>query len=363
VKRVVLAAGGTGGHFYPGLVTAQALRERGWEPLIVLREGDPAAARLEAAGIASLPVDLRGLPRRPGPELFTFARKLGGSLRTLNRALRSFRPDLAVGMGGYLTFPVVAAARLRGVPCALHESNAVLGLANAAAARLGATLFRGLPPADPADAGVLVGTPVRPALWTRRPAAAAREALGLAPDKPTVLVFGGSQGAKGINAALPRAAAALGGAVQVLHLAGRGKAAEAEAAYRAAGAAASVREYLEDMGAAYGAADLAVCRAGASTLAELAAQRLPALLVPYPHAAADHQDANARVLERAGAARRLPEAGLDAALGPALADLLQSDGAERRREEMSRAYAALGLPPADEVVEGFVAALERLAAR
>ncbi len=361
MRRVVLAAGGTGGHFYPGLVAAKALRERGWEPLIVLREGDPARARLEAEGIASLPVDLRGLPRRPGPELLSFARKLGGSLLTLRRALRAFRPDLAVGMGGYLTFPLVAAARLRGVPCALHESNAVLGLANAASARLGAALFRGLPPADPAAPGTLVGTPVRPALWTRRPALAARPALGLDPDRPTILVFGGSQGAQGINAALPRALKALGGGIQVLHLAGRGKAEAAAAAYRAAGVEAQVREYLEDMASAYGAADLVVCRAGASTLAELAAQRLPALLVPYPHAAGDHQDANARVLERAGAALRLPEAELDARLGPALADLLQSDGAARRREEMSGAYAALGLPPAAEAVDAFAAALERVA--
>jgi UDP-N-acetylglucosamine--N-acetylmuramyl-(pentapeptide) pyrophosphoryl-undecaprenol N-acetylglucosamine transferase len=360
-KRIAIAAGGTGGHFYPGLVVAQALRARGWEPLTVVREGDPALAALEKEGLAALPLDLRGLPRRPGPELFTFARKLTGSLGTLSRALRAFEPDLVLGMGGYLTFPLAFAAWRQGLPRAVHESNAVLGLANACAVKLGAELFWGLPPED-ASTGVVAGTPVRPALWTRRDAAEARRALGLAPGRPTLLAFGGSQGAQALNAALPKALKSLP-EVQVLHLAGKGKAEAAAAAYRAQGVAADVREYLEDMAAAYGAADLVVCRSGASTLAELAAQRAPALLVPYPHAAAGHQDVNARVFERAGAAARLSEADLDARLGGVLTDLLKSDGANGRRTAMSGAYAKLGLPPAEKTVESFVAALETLAAK
>ncbi len=356
MKRVVIAAGGTGGHFYPGLVTAQALKARGWEPLMIVRTGDPALAALEREGLAALPVDLRGLPRRPGPELFTFARKLAGSMGTLSRALRAFAPDLALGMGGYLTFPLIFAAWRRGVPRAVHESNAILGLANAAAAKLGADLYWGLPPADSAARGAVVGTPVRPALWNRRGAAEARRALGLA-DRPTILVFGGSQGAQGINAALPRALKALPG-VQVLHLTGKGKAEAASAAYRAEGVTADVREYLEDMASAYGAADLVVCRSGASTLAELAAQGAPAVLVPYPHAAANHQDANARVFERAGACARLPEAQLGDRLGGLLTDLLISGDAARRRADMSAAYARLGLPAACATVEAFVTALE-----
>jgi UDP-N-acetylglucosamine--N-acetylmuramyl-(pentapeptide) pyrophosphoryl-undecaprenol N-acetylglucosamine transferase len=228
--------------------------------------------------------------------------------------------------------------------------------------KLGAELFWGLPPAEPSSGGAVVGTPVRPAVWTRRDAAEARRALGLAPDRPTLLAFGGSQGAQGLNAALPRALKEMPD-VQVLHLAGKGKAEAAAAGYRAAGVDADVREYLEDMGAAYGAADLVVCRSGASTLAELAAQRAPAVLVPYPHATADHQDVNARVFERAGAAARLPEEELDARLGGVLADLLNSKGAKERRTGMSESYARLGLPPAGKTVEGFVAALERLANR
>ncbi|MFI5349742.1 MAG: UDP-N-acetylglucosamine--N-acetylmuramyl-(pentapeptide) pyrophosphoryl-undecaprenol N-acetylglucosamine transferase [Elusimicrobiota bacterium] len=362
MKRVAIAAGGTGGHFYPGLVSALALRARGWEPLLIVRAGDPALAVLEKEGLAALPVDLRGLPRRPGPELFTFARKLAGSLGMLSRAMKSFRPDLALGMGGYLTFPLMFAAWRTGVPRAIHESNAVLGLANAAAVKLGAELYWGLPPDDPASGGSLVGTPVRPALWGRRGAAESRRTLGLDPARPTLLVFGGSQGAQSINAALPRALKLLP-EVQVLHLAGKGKAEAAVAAYRASSVSADVREYLEDMASAYGAADLVVCRSGASTLAELAAQRAVAVLVPYPHATANHQDVNARVIERAGAAVRLREDELEGRLGGVLTDLLKSAGSETKRAKMADAYAGLGLPPAEKTVEGFVAALERLGTR
>jgi UDP-N-acetylglucosamine--N-acetylmuramyl-(pentapeptide) pyrophosphoryl-undecaprenol N-acetylglucosamine transferase len=362
VRRVAIAAGGTGGHFYPGLVTAKALKERGWEPLLIVRAGDPALAVLEKEGIAALPVDLRGLPRRPGPELFTFARKLAASLGTLSRALRAFRPDLALGMGGYLTFPLAYAAWRRRIPRAVHESNAILGLANAASAKLGAEIFWGMPPADPSAGGTLVGTPIRPALWTRRDAASSRRELGLDPDRPAVLVFGGSQGAQAINASLPGALKSVPGA-QVLHLAGKGKAEAAASAYRAAGVDAVVRDYLEDMAAAYGAADLVVCRSGASTLAELAAQRAPSVLVPYPHATADHQDANARAFERAGTAVRLPEKALGEKLGAVLVDLLKSEGSGRRREEMSSSFGKLGLPSAEKTVDGFVAALEKIRSR
>ena len=357
MRRVVIAAGGTGGHFYPGLVTAQEFKKRGWEPLIIVRTGDPALGVLEKEGIAALPVDLRGLPRRPGPELFTFAGKLVGSLGTLSRALRSFRPDLALGMGGYLTFPLIYAAWRRGVPRALHESNAILGLANSASTKLGAEIFWGMPPADPAAGGTVVGTPIRPALWSRKNPDESRRELGLAADRPTVLVFGGSQGAQAINAAVPNALKAVPGA-QALVLTGKGKSAGIQDAYRAAGVDAVVKEYLDDMAAAYGAVDLVVCRSGASTLAELAAQRAPSVLIPYPHATANHQDINARAFEKAGAAVRIPEGAIDEKLGAVLVDLLKSDDSRRKREAMSASFAGLGLPAAEICVDGFVSALE-----
>lgn len=350
MKRVVIAAGGTGGHFYPGLVAAQELKARGWEPLLVVRKDDPAKARLEAAGLACLEVDLVGMPRGLGFGLLGFAAKVVKSMRLMSRVTRDFKPALALGMGGYLTFPVAYGAWRRGVPVALHESNAVLGLANRAALWFGAHIFWGLPPAE--GDGKVAGTPVRPALYGRMDAGTARTKLGLDPARKTVLVFGGSQGAKALNA-VPRAMKDSGVDAQVLHLAGKGKSEETIAAYRTAGVTATVLDYLEDMAAAYAAADVVVCRSGASTLAELAAQRKTAVLVPYPHAAANHQDANARVFERSGTAVRIPETGLSDALGPCLADMLKSSTAKK--------FDDLQLPPAEKTTTLFVDELEKLA--
>ncbi len=350
MKRVLVAAGGTGGHFYPGLVAALELKKRGWEPLIVVKKDDPAKGKLEAAGLPCLEVDLRGLPRSLGPELITFTVKLLGSMRLLSKVARDFKPDLVLGMGGYLTFPCVYGAWRRGVPSALHESNAILGLANKASVGLGAKLFWGLPPVE--GEGAVVGTPVRPELYGRMDAGAARKKLGLDPAKKTVLVFGGSQGAKAINEGMGAAVKAAGVPVQILHLAGRGKAAETKAAYERAGVSATVLEYLEDMASAYAAADLVVCRSGASTLAELAAQRKVSILVPYPHAAANHQDANARVFEGAGTAKRINENELGNLLGAALADLLKSTA--------SPDFGRIGLPSADLTTKLFVDQLEAI---
>lgn len=350
MKRVLIAAGGTGGHFYPGLVAAQELKARGWEPLLIVKKDDPAKERLEKAGLACLEVDLVGLPRSLGWGLLVFAGKLLSSLRLMSRVAKDFKPDLALGMGGYLTFPVAYAAWRRGVPIALHESNAILGLANKAGAMFGATLFWGLPPAE--GEGKVVGTPVRPALFGRRDAGEARRALGLDPARKTILVFGGSQGAKALNA-VPAAMKAAGVEAQVLHLAGKGKSEETLNAYKTAGITAKVLDYLDDMASAYAAADVVVCRSGASTLAELVAQRKTAVLVPYPHAAANHQDANARVFEKNGTAVRIPETGLSDALGPAMAKMLESPTETR--------YDDLGLPAAAMTTSLFVDELEKLA--
>lgn len=351
MKRALIAAGGTGGHFYPGLVAAQELKARGWEPLLIVKKDDPAKERLEKAGLAWLEADLGGMPRSLGPGLAAFAVKLIWSMRLMSRVAKDFKPDLVLGMGGYLTFPVAYAAWRRGVPLALHESNAVLGLANKAAAWFGGTIFWGLPPAD--GNGKVVGTPVRPALYRRMDARDARRALGLDPERKTILVFGGSQGAKAINLAVPKAMQASGIDAQVLHLAGKGKSEETLNAYKTAGVTAAVLDYLEDMAAAYAAADVVVCRSGASTLAELAAQRKTAVLVPYPHAAADHQDANARVFEKNKTALRIPETDLSGALGPSLAKMLESRNAVMRHDDF-------GLPPAAMTTSLFVDELEKL---
>jgi UDP-N-acetylglucosamine--N-acetylmuramyl-(pentapeptide) pyrophosphoryl-undecaprenol N-acetylglucosamine transferase len=346
--RIVIACGGTGGHFYPGSVLGKTLLSRGHEVLFLLRKDDPSGERLAGDDLPFAELDLGGMPRKAGLDLASFALRLAACTRTAWNILRAWRPRAAVGMGGYLTAPLAAAAAMRRVPLVLHESNAILGLANRACLPLARFLACGLPlgrvPSRvPAR---LTGTPVRPELWTRLDAREARRDLGLSPDKTTLLVFGGSQGARSLNRTVPAAAARLasGGLdFQVLHLSGRGSSEETQALYQKAGfPRAAVMPYLGGMLRAYSAADLALCRSGAATLAELAAQRLAAVLVPYPHAAAGHQEANARAFEAAGAARVILEPLEEEALARVLAPLLCDAGPRRR---MSEAYSALRLPP------------------
>lgn len=361
--RILIASGGTGGHFYPGLALARELIKRGHEPLFLLRRGDPASPRLDAESLAWTELDLSGLSRRPSSSWLTIAPRTLRALKTAHDLVRAWRPAVTVGMGGYLTLPAALASAARRVPLVLHESNAILGLANRLSAPFSSALAFGLPQEGGGLSGTLTGTPLRAELHERGDAAEARRSLGLDPAKPTVLVVGGSQGARTLNtlvpAALGRAAGAAG--IQAIHLTGPKDVAAVRAAYADGPGRAVVLDYLDRMDRAYAAADLAVCRAGAGTAAELAAQRLPALLIAYPHAAGGHQDANARLLESAGAAESMPEATLSvAALAERLGALL-SDPA--RRSAMGSAYAKLGLPPPSQAVALLADIVEAAAAK
>ena len=373
-RRVMLAAGGTGGHFYPGYVLGQALKEAGFEPLYLVREADPAGAVLDKDGLPFVEVPLRGMPRTLGPELVRFAWRLASGMRLVRRVVADFKPDAVVGMGGYLTFPAAWAAGMRGVPVLLHESNSVLGLANRASLPFSRALALGLPPARPTKREAeLTGTPVRRTLWKLPEPAEARTALGLAPGLPTLLVFGGSQGARGLNRLVPEAlkmtwkGPGAPGPFQVIHLPGSKEAAAVRAAYEGSPFRVLVLDYLHEMERAYAAADLVVSRSGASTLAELAATSRAAVLVPYPSAAAGHQEANASVAARAGAAVVLAENGLTArTLADALSDLMPSagpgGGARRARLlDMGRRWSHLGIPKPPECVSGLVETVSRLA--
>jgi UDP-N-acetylglucosamine--N-acetylmuramyl-(pentapeptide) pyrophosphoryl-undecaprenol N-acetylglucosamine transferase len=214
---------------------------------------------------------------------------------------------------------------------------------------------------------LLTGTPVRPELWKPFDTASARRELGLAPDKPTVLVFGGSQGARALNEIVPAALAAsadrCGVGLQVLHLAGARGTEIATAAYARAGGGLSVKvlPYLEAMERGYAAADLVICRSGASTLAELALLRKPALLIPFPHATANHQEANARLLADTGAVRLVPERELASRLAGQLSDLLSFLTSPERLLEMARGFDRLALPTGPEAVAHLTEAVETLA--
>jgi UDP-N-acetylglucosamine--N-acetylmuramyl-(pentapeptide) pyrophosphoryl-undecaprenol N-acetylglucosamine transferase len=301
--RVIFAGGGTGGHLYPGIALAQSL-DRESRSLFLCTERAFDARELAAYG---MDFEVVAAPRlRP---FLSLPAAMVSSVRFARTRIRDFAPDLVVGLGGYGSFPTLAAAAMDRIPYVLMEPNAQPGRANLLTARGARRIYtqweetrRSFP--GLAARVVHAGSPLRSGL-ERLPRAEARRRLGLEGDAPVVGVIGGSQGAESLNRLVIRELAAAPGA-RVFHLAG--KWAEAiRAEYRAAGCDARVEEFRRDMGTVYSACDLVISRAGALAIAELQALGCASVLVPYPHAAGDHQAANARVLERAGAAGMVDE--------------------------------------------------------
>jgi UDP-N-acetylglucosamine--N-acetylmuramyl-(pentapeptide) pyrophosphoryl-undecaprenol N-acetylglucosamine transferase len=329
---VVFAGGGTGGHLYPAIAIADALRARGDAPVFVGTAGRLESTLVPAAGyplhtVASRAFVRAGAPLRKLREAVQTAAVNGwGTLQSL-RLLRRLHPAAIVATGGYVCFPVVAAARLlrtvrllRG-PIALLEPNAQPGLTNRLLAPLVDEIWGAFDNADPRLRAkyVRTGTPLRASLQALPSREAALERLGLRADRKTLLAMGGSQGARSINDALTALIrdGGLPEGWQVLHVTGEREYDRVRGAL--GGVPAAVRPYLHDLADAYAAADLVLARAGASTIGELSALGKPALLVPYPHAAEGHQEANAAPMAAAGAALVIADRDLPGALGPALA--------------------------------------------
>lgn len=308
--RIALACGGTGGHLFPGLAVAGQLARRGCDVILLI-----SAKEVDQQGIRQAPefevhtLPAVGLTRGRAWAFFsTFAK----SYRASRALFRPRPPQAALAMGGFTSAPPLLAARRCGARTFLHESNAIPGRANRWLSWIITRAFVGFPQAAARlhTKNVMVtGTPVRPQ-FQPLDAAACRQALGLAPERRVVLVMGGSQGAAGINELVARALPGLASRVpqwQWIHLAGAGDAAELSKTYSRLGFKALVVPFLDRMELAMGAADAAVSRAGASSLAELAAMRLPAVLIPYPSATDNHQFHNARAFEQSGAARLLDQ--------------------------------------------------------
>ncbi|MDP2792760.1 MAG: undecaprenyldiphospho-muramoylpentapeptide beta-N-acetylglucosaminyltransferase [Sulfurisoma sp.] len=309
-KTLLVMAGGTGGHIFPGLAVADALREQGWR-VVWMGNPDGMEARLvpergyEMAWVRFAALRGKGIVRKlllPFDLLRAFARA--------SSELKRIRPDVVLGMGGFVTFPGGMMAVLKGIPLVLHEQNSVAGLANRVLAFVADRILTGFPGA--LKKGDWVGNPVRteiallpePTLRYRE-----RERRG---DPPHLLVVGGSLGAAALNEAVPRALALLpeGERPEVLHQAGEKHIDSLRDIYSRAGVTANLVPFIEDMAGAYAWADLVICRAGALTVAELAAAGVASVLVPFPHAVDDHQTGNARFLANAGAAILLPQAEL-----------------------------------------------------
>lgn len=324
--KFAIACGGTGGHLFPGLAVAEVLREQGHDVLLFVSEKEVDARALRGHDFPNKKLPSIGLPPVFSPAMLTFLRRLRHSVKECGRAYDADRPDAVLGMGGFTSIAPLIAARRRGIPAFLHESNAIPGKANRLAAWFCRAVLLGFDECArhfPKRATHVTGTPIRRDLAVGVPSRAdARETLGLDPDRTTLLVMGGSQGASGINTLMAQAAPHLAATgVQIVHLAGERDAAVVRPAYAAAGVPATVLPFCDRMQDVYAAADLVVSRSGAASLGELAWFGLPSVLVPFPHAAEDHQRLNADIFARAGAAKILPES---KASGESLGHLLLS---------------------------------------
>ncbi|MEN3361286.1 MAG: UDP-N-acetylglucosamine--N-acetylmuramyl-(pentapeptide) pyrophosphoryl-undecaprenol [Mycobacteriales bacterium] len=354
--HVVLAGGGTAGHIEPALATADALRRiapdvtitalgttRGLETMLVPARGYP----LEL--VPAVP-----MPRRPTPDLLRVPARVRGAVKHTVAVLEKVGADVVVGFGGYVAVPAYLAARRRGTPIVVHEANARAGLANRLGARLTTYVAAGAHDSSLPHARE-IGIPLRRSVSTLDRAAsraAARVHFGLDPDAPALLVFGGSQGARTLNLAAAGAASALAGAgVQVLHAAGPKNTVTVPG--RPGDPPYVVVPYLERIDLAYAAADLALCRAGAMTCAELTAVGLPAGYVPFPHGNGE-QRLHAEPVVAAGGGVLVEDAKCDPAWVTGTLIPLLTDPA--RLAAMSKAATGLGHRDADEALAAMVLA-------
>lgn len=348
--RVIIAGGGTGGHLFPGIAIATGLRARcdDMDILFVVGRKKMEKAIIDKAGFEARSIDIEGML---GKGMFGRMRALIKVLISLIQSLvivRDFRPHLIVGVGGYSSGPVCLVARLLRVPTAIHEQNSFPGLTNRMLAPLVKKVFISFEESRryfKRQDVLLTGNPVRDELLHGRPVA--KPANG----RFTILVVGGSQGARAINRAVVAALKVLnkqGLHPFVIHQTGKAHVKEIRDEYQSHGLAGDVREFIDDMSSAYGRADLVVCRAGATTLAELTALGKPSILIPYPYAAHQHQEVNARALVAAGGADMIIENDLD---GAGLAGRIKTYMENRDALERMSAFALkAGMPRAKEII-------------
>jgi len=346
----LVMAGGTGGHIFPGLAVAEALRERGWRVHWLGAPGSMEERLVPPRGFAFEPIAFGGVRGKDLSTLFKLPLRLVRAGWQALRVVRRVRPDVLVGLGGYITFPGGVMGVLSGKPLVLHEQNSVAGMANKVLARLARRSFSAYPKALPQ--GEWIGNPLR-AEFLRQPEPVERFAGRTGPLR--VLVVGGSLGAQALNDVVPQALAQLPAHERptVTHQSGEKMIAALRAAYAAAGVDATLTPFIQDTAQAFADADVVIARAGASTVTELAAVGAAAIFVPFPHAVDDHQTHNARFLVDAGAAWLLPQTELSP---ERLAQMLRSLD---RSTLLQRAQAALAQRKTG-AVESMVQACEAL---
>ena len=345
--KIILSGGGTGGHIYPALTLADTIREL--EPEAEIRfVGTRHGLEKDLVPRAGYPIDfidVQGFRRSLSLDTLRSFYKLGKGLWEAKRVLDELSPDLVIGTGGYVCGPICFWAALKGVPVCVQEQNALPGVTNKILSRFVERIFLGYSEADKYFKGkarkIFTGNPIRADILRCRREDGLR-AFGLDADKMTVLVAGGSLGAASINKAVLQVEKRLSGRddVQVLHATGKNNYDQYMDEVKAAGGFAGnihIEPYLYDMPLALAAADLAVFRSGAIGLAELTARGIPSILVPFPHATANHQEFNARALEAAGAAEVILDRELTGdALQEKIEDLLLHKDRLRRMQKAAR---------------------------
>ncbi|MDR0214545.1 MAG: undecaprenyldiphospho-muramoylpentapeptide beta-N-acetylglucosaminyltransferase [Comamonas sp.] len=351
-RTALIMAGGTGGHIFPGLAVAQALRERGWNVRWLGAPGSMESRIVPAQGFPLETIEFSGVR---GKGIMTLAFLPMRLLRAFWQALavvRRVKPDVVVGLGGYISFHGGMMAVLAGKPLVLHEQNSVAGMANKVLASVSRRIFTAFPNVFPK--GRWVGNPLRRE-FTEQPAPEQRFAGRSGPLR--LLVVGGSLGAKALNEIVPQALALIPADVRpvVLHQSGAAQIDALRANYAAAGVAAELTPFIDDTARAFAEADVIVCRAGASTVTEIAAVGAAAIYVPFPSAVDDHQTTNARFLVDAGGGWLMQQSALTA---QSLAEMLQN---MQRATLLARAGKAKKMQKTDATAE-VVAACEELAA-
>jgi UDP-N-acetylglucosamine--N-acetylmuramyl-(pentapeptide) pyrophosphoryl-undecaprenol N-acetylglucosamine transferase len=331
-RHVIIACGGTGGHLFPGIAVGEVLSARGHQVTLLISE--KKIDSLAASGHQNLSFEkmpFLAMPKPWSPKMFAFLRGLWSGFRQCRALIQKHKSSVVLGMGGFTSLVPLMAGRKEKCKTLIHESNAIPGKSNKLNARFCDVVLTGLAACAPhfqhKDVRT-VGTPVRSSM--AQPIAQDPHAFfHLDKSKPTLLVMGGSQGARGVNRAIYQALPDLMAVgIQILHITGPADYQEVSDNYaKVEGVHAEVIAFCHRMELAYAVADLAVARSGASSLTELAYFGVPSVLVPYPYAADDHQTRNAEIFSQAGAARLMPESTLNAqTLVRAVVDIVQNPG-------------------------------------
>lgn len=293
----LIMAGGTGGHIFPGLAVAEALREKGWRVHWLGTPGSMESELVPAQGFSVEMIEFNGVRGKGLTALFMLPWRLCKAFVQSLAVMHRVKPDVVVGMGGYVSFPGGMMSVLRGVPLILHEQNSVAGMANRVLSKIADRVFTAFP--DVIQGALWVGNPLR-AAFTKQASPTHRFAQRR--GRLHVLVVGGSLGARALNDVVPRALALMSEETrpQVIHQSGVKQIDALRANYQAAGVSAELTPFIEDTATAFSQADLIICRSGASTVTEIAAVGAAALYVPFPFAVDDHQTKNAQFIVQQG---------------------------------------------------------------